>query len=99
MRKINLPVDPFIIALVLAAGLGYFVPASGFAADIVDDVKDAAIALLFFLQGVRLERAAIVAGLTHWRLQLLTLLSTFVLFPVLGLVLHAALPGAMSNTL
>ncbi len=94
-----LRVDPFIIALVCAATLGVFVPASGVAAHLFSYLTKVAIALLFFLQGVRLQRAAIIAGLTHWRLQLLTLASTFVLFPVLGLVLHASLPGLLSDSL
>jgi sodium/bile acid cotransporter 7 len=92
-------IDPFIIALLIAAALGLLLPASGTVAKIVDILKTAAIALLFFLQGVRLERAAVISGMTHWRLQLLTLASTFVLFPILGLALNWAVPGFLSDSL
>ncbi|MEP7247997.1 MAG: bile acid:sodium symporter family protein [Gammaproteobacteria bacterium] len=87
--------DPFIIALLMAAALGFFAPARGSAATAVVYLTKAAIAVMFFLQGVRLQRAAVIAGLTHWRLQVLTLACTFVLFPVLGLALHAVAPGLL----
>jgi solute carrier family 10 (sodium/bile acid cotransporter), member 7 len=63
-------------------------PCRGEAAHIADAATDGAIALLFFLHGAKLPRAAIVQGLTHWRLHLLVLASTFVLFPLLGLALQ-----------
>ncbi len=93
------PLDPFIIALILAALLGFLLPASGPVAPAIGWLTKAAIALLFFLQGVRLQRDAVIAGLTHWRLQLLTLACTFVLFPVLGFALHAAAPGLLDHSL
>jgi sodium/bile acid cotransporter 7 len=95
----RIAVDPFIIALIIAAALGFLLPASGVAATSVAWLTKAAIALLFFLQGVRLQREAVIAGLTHWRLQLLTLACTFVLFPVLGFALHAAAPGLLDASL
>ena len=62
-------IDPFIIALLIAAALGLLLPARGTVATIVDILKTAAIALLFFLQGVRLERAAVISGIIAvlWR--------------------------------
>jgi sodium/bile acid cotransporter 7 len=95
----SLPVDPFIVALISAAALGFLLPASGAAAPVVAYVTKASIALLFFLQGVRLQRAAVIAGLTHWRLQLLTLACTFVLFPILGFTLHASVPRLLDSSL
>lgn len=52
-----------------------------------------AVGLLFFLHGARLSREAVIAGLTHWRLHLTVLASTFVLFPVLGLAAGFVVPG------
>jgi len=51
-------------------------------------VASVATALLFFLHGAKLSREAIVAGATHWRLHLLVLCSTFLLFPLLGLLMR-----------
>ncbi|MBX5461913.1 MAG: bile acid:sodium symporter [Steroidobacteraceae bacterium] len=92
-------VDPFIVALVLAAGLGFVLPARGEAATAVGVLTKASIALLFFFQGVRLQRDAVISGLTHWRLQLLTLASTFVLFPLLGIASRAVMPGLLDSAL
>jgi sodium/bile acid cotransporter 7 len=97
--KRSFPVDPFIIALIVAAAMGFLLPASGAAAPAIGYLTKASIALLFFLQGVRLQRAAVIAGLSHWRLQLLTLACTFILFPLLGMALHASVPGLLDNSL
>jgi sodium/bile acid cotransporter 7 len=69
-------------------------PARGTASTDVSLATKLVIALMFFLQGARLSREAVVAGLLHWRLHLLILAATFALFPLLGLVATRALPAA-----
>jgi sodium/bile acid cotransporter 7 len=44
-----------------------------------------AVALLFFLYGVKLSLSATIAGLTNWKLQAGCLACTYVLFPVLAI--------------
>jgi len=61
--------------------------------------SNTAIALLFFLHGARLSREAALSGLKQPRLHVLTLGCTFVLFPLLGLTLHALLPGLLTPQL
>ncbi|OHB28551.1 MAG: bile acid:sodium symporter [Phenylobacterium sp. RIFCSPHIGHO2_01_FULL_69_31] len=61
------------------------VPARGEAAVWLGWLTKAAIAMVFFLHGARLSREAVIGGLTHWRLHLLVLASTFALFPLLTL--------------
>jgi sodium/bile acid cotransporter 7 len=85
MRRLAL--DPFTIALLVTVGLASIVPASGSTAIAFGKVTTVAIGLLFFLHGAKLSREALVQGLTHWRLHVLVLASTFVLFPLLGLVI------------
>jgi len=97
--KRTVRIDPFLVALLVAAGLAFVLPARGVAGQAVDVVTRAAIALLFFLQGVRLQRAAVIAGMTHWRLQLLTLACTFVLFPLLGFAMRGVAPGFLNDSL
>jgi sodium/bile acid cotransporter 7 len=80
--------DNFTLALLVTVALASLLPCRGEAAHIFDLITDAAIALLFFLHGAKLPRAAIVQGMTHWRLHLTVLASTFVLFPLLGLLLR-----------
>src|SRR5690606_17145571 len=62
-------------------------PASGSAAVGLGHLTTVAIGLLFFLHGAKLSREAVVAGITHWRLHLLVLASTFVMFPLMGIAL------------
>ena len=91
--------DPFLLALVATVLLASFLPAHGFAVPLFRDLTVAVIAAMFFMQGARLSRTAMLAGLGHWRLHLSILLCTFALFPVLGLGLHALLPGLLTPTL
>lgn len=77
--------DNFTLALLGTVLLASLLPARGALAGALDTVTDIAIALLFFLHGARLPRQAIVAGLLHWRLHLVILGCTFVLYPLLGL--------------
>lgn len=83
--------DRFTLMLVGAVILASVLPATGVSANIVGHLTTGAVALLFFLHGARLSRAAILAGLAHWRLHAMVLGSTFVLFPLLGLVLRPAI--------
>lgn len=88
----RLPVDGFVLtlfAVVLAATL---LPCRGVSASAFHIAGISAIATLFFLQGARLSRDAILHGLTHWRLHATIATTTFVLFPILGLSLLAAFP-------
>ncbi|AUW58324.1 bile acid:sodium symporter [Sphingobium sp. SCG-1] len=82
--------DPFVVLLLATVALASFLPAKGDAARIVDGVADAGIVLLFFLHGAKLSRSAIIAGASNWRLQLLTPLVTFAIFPLLGIGLSEA---------
>jgi sodium/bile acid cotransporter 7 len=85
--------DSFTLALVCTVALASLLPCTGQVAVGFGYVTTGAIALLFFLHGAKLSREAVLAGLTHWRLHLLVLCSTFVLFPLLGLVIKPlALP-------
>lgn len=83
--------DRFTCALLLTVLLASVLPCRGVAAQMFGGVTDVAIALLFFLHGAKLSRAAVLAGITHWRLHLTVLASTFVLFPLLGFLLRPLL--------
>jgi sodium/bile acid cotransporter 7 len=87
------------LAIVAAVVIASVLPASGAAAQIVHVAAILAIALLFFLHGARLSREAVVAGALHWRLHLLVLCSTFVLFPLLGEGLRHTLGSFLPDSL
>ena len=98
MFKKLLP-DPFLLLLIGTVVLATLLPASGMAAVIVSWLATATIVVLFFFHGAKLSRQAVIAGLTHWRLHLLILGCTFVMFPVLGLLLSWLMPGLLSPPL
>lgn len=79
--------DRFTIMLVCTVILASLLPISGVAADYFSIATNLAIALLFFLHGARLSRDVVVAGLLHWRLHLVIMLTTFAVFPLLGLTI------------
>ena len=83
--------DNFTLALLGTVALASVLPASGAAAQALEATTVAAVALLFFLHGAKLSRDAIVAGLSHWRLHLVVVGTTFVLFPLLGWALRPVL--------
>lgn len=96
-QQLALLFDRFTIALIATVLLASFLPCRGEAAHFFGIATYAAIALLFFLHGAKLSREAVIAGITHWRLHLLVLACTFVLFPLIGLIanpLTVALVGA-----
>ena len=80
-------IDPFVAILLVIVLLATLLPCSGPSADFFKSLANVAIVLLFFLHGAKLSREAILGGILNWRLHLATLSATFVLFPLLGLVL------------
>ena len=91
--------DNFTLALLATVTLASVLPAQGTVAHFFEGLTTAAIALLFFLHGAKLSRAAVVAGLAHWRLHLLVLACTFAVFPMLGLVLKPLFSAVLTPEL
>jgi sodium/bile acid cotransporter 7 len=85
--------DPFLAFLIASIAAASLLPAQGVGATIAGWSADLAIALLFFLHGAKLSRAAITAGIGNWRLHLLVLASSFLLFPILGFLVSRAAGG------
>jgi solute carrier family 10 (sodium/bile acid cotransporter), member 7 len=91
--------DVFVMALVGTVTIATLLPCEGDSARFFSALGVVAIGSLFFLQGARLSRDAIVAGLTNWRLHAAIACMTFALFPLLGLLLTAMVPHALNRTL
>lgn len=101
MRRLlaRLPIDPYLLALLATVGVAFLLPARDRAAELADLATYGAIVLLFFLYGARLSPANVLQGISHWRLQGLVLLLSFVFFPLLGLALTLALRKFVDSTL
>lgn len=93
----KLKLEPYVIALFGMVVLASILPVRGEVAHGLSIVVKLAIALLFFLHGAKLSRESVVAGVTHWRLHLLILAFTFVMFPLLGLAISKT--GVLPPTL
>jgi sodium/bile acid cotransporter 7 len=83
----RLHVDGYIVLLAGMVVLATLLPARGLGAQVASLAADTGIVLLFFLHGARLSREAIRDGARHWRLHGATGAVTYLLFPLLGLVL------------
>src|SRR5689334_21241582 len=79
--------DGFSLSIVGVLIFAAFFPCRGEAARWLAIGSKVAIGLLFFLQGARLSRAAVLSGILHWRLHLTIFSATFIVFPLLGLAL------------
>src|SRR4051812_43959010 len=91
--------DAFTLWLLATVALASVLPCSGPTAALLGKITTFAIGLLFFLHGAKLSREAMLSGLTHWRLHLLVLASTFVMFPLLGLAMKPLAGGVLQPEL
>ena len=80
--------DPLLVGIFASMVIAFIVPASGSFADGFAVAVKLAIALLFFLYGARLSTHEAMKGLTNWRLHLLILAFTFLIYPVIGVLLR-----------
>jgi solute carrier family 10 (sodium/bile acid cotransporter), member 7 len=87
-------IDQFTLLLLATVAAATILPCRGVGAVIFGWLTQAAIVLLFFMHGAKLSREAVLRGLGAWRLHLLVLASTFVLFPAFGWLL-ASLPPSL----
>lgn len=80
-----------MIGIVGALCAGLLLPAPAGAQPVLGTFRAAAVVVLFFLYGARLRSREVWAGLRNWRLQLLTPVVTFIVYPVLGLAVSTAM--------
>lgn len=95
MRFLRL--DPIMVKLITTVLLASVLPAKGGFIDFFGWLTTISIAVLFFMHGAKLSREKIVAGSNHWRLHLWIICSTFLVFPLIGLLLIRWHPVEVSN--
>ena len=99
MNSVLKYLDRYIGLMALVILLAVVFPVQGEGAAMLGLTADIGIICLFFLYGARLSPEEALDGLKNWKLQMAVLLSTFVLFPVLGLVFKGALVAFLPATL
>jgi solute carrier family 10 (sodium/bile acid cotransporter), member 7 len=93
--------DWFLLGMIAATFLAWAFPGPGASGGWLHPelLTKAGVALIFFLHGLMLSFAALRAGALNWRLHALVQACTFLLFPIIGLGLRAALGGQISAEL
>ena len=79
--------DFYLVLLVGTVVLATLLPARGVGTTIVEQASYYAVALLFFLYGAKLNTAAILVGISNLKLQGQVFASTYIAFPILGLIM------------
>jgi sodium/bile acid cotransporter 7 len=94
-------VDWFLLGLGAAAGLSFLFPSAGARGGVLhaEVLNKLGVALIFFLHGAGLSFAALRSGTLKPRLHLVVQSTTFVAFPLFGLLLVAVLGSRVSPAL
>ena len=87
-QRLRSLLDPFILSILMILVLGILIPVPAVVVSTLGYLGNVLIVLLFFLYGARLSTKEIWEGVKNWRLQGAVALSTFVLFPLLGMAMH-----------
>lgn len=99
LNKVGL--DWFILSIIGVIVLASQFPGPGIAEGpfSISSLANWGISFIFFFYGLKLSRKKLVAGLGNWRLHLLVQVSTFILFPVLILLLRPWLDSGNTRVL
>lgn len=82
-------IDPFLVALLTVVVIAYFFsyPGTKESPFHLDEIADVGVSVIFLLYGLQLGPEKLKAGLTNTRLHLVIHTSTFVLFPLIIILL------------
>ncbi|MFM2481557.1 bile acid:sodium symporter family protein [Celerinatantimonas sp. YJH-8] len=102
MRILNLiKKEWFLVGMLLAIILAVFTPTVGQSHGVLhlDEVTQIGIGVIFFLYGVGLSPSAIKSGLSSWRLHIYTQAATFVIYPLIWVILSSWFSRIMPQAL
>lgn len=97
LSKVFRYLDWFVLTLLGIMILGIIFPLPSPAVAGFRQVSHWAIVLLFFVYGAKLKTDEVVAGLKNIRLQFAILVSTFIIFPLLGVLNHLLIGGLLGT--
>ena len=81
-------IDGFQVAIITAIVVAYFMPGPGIAQGpaSLETLASYGLSLIFFFYGLKLSLRKLRTELVNWRMHIIVHLSTFLLFPMLGLL-------------
>ena len=84
-KRLSLLADPMVVVLLIATTLAFVAPAVGEARGASQAVSNAAIFVLFLVNGMRIARGEIARGLANWRFFLPLFVFVFGVMPLIGM--------------
>ncbi len=91
--------DDYTLTLIGVVILATVFPVYGIGVGIASVATKLVVALLFFLHGLMLSPQCLWAGRNHWRLHLSILTATFIMFPILGVLMKPLLIPLVGESL
>lgn len=95
-------IDKFVLFIIAVITVAYFFPQWGGAKDSlipINTISSVGISLIFFFYGLKLSPSKLKAGLKNWKLHILIQASTFILFPLLVLLVRPLLQTQEQETI
>ncbi len=99
LSKIGL--DGFLIGIILMVVLAYFFPSLGIAKKPIslEELANYGVSGIFFFYGLKLNLQKLKAGLANWKMHILIQSTTFILFPLLVLLIKPLFISEEANQL
>lgn len=88
MSALRRVVDPFMAGIVGMMILGLILPIPEPAVEPIKRISDVGIFILFLLYGARMSTIEVLRGMKNVKLQGTVLVATFVVFPIVGIILQ-----------
>ncbi|WP_341220970.1 bile acid:sodium symporter family protein [Polaribacter atrinae] len=97
----KIKIDKFVLSIVVVILIAYLFPQWGTQESKfpINTISSIGISLIFFFYGLKLSPSKLKAGLKNWKLHVLVQLSTFLLFPLLVLLVHPFIPNSEQETI
>lgn len=97
----KIKIDKFVVSIIITILIAYIFPQWGTQESKVpiNTISTIGISLIFFFYGLKLSPSKLKAGLKNWKLHILVQLSTFLIFPLLVLLLRPFIQNSAQETI
>ena len=93
----NMKIDKFIVSLIIAIIIAFIFP-KGAEMFYLKEVSEVGIGLIFFFYGLKLSFKEVASGLKNYKLHVLIQISTFLIFPLILLMLKPFLSHLIGDS-